>query len=86
MARPDTIWPTRKVMVSTAWSKAVSPAATMAASSARTMDAVPRLWLWMAAHVAATAPMSIIPSTPRLSTPARSVTISPRAASRSGVP
>ena len=48
---------------------------------------IPRnaLPVWCTVANATTAPTSIIPSTPRLSTPDFSVTISPMAANRSGV-
>ncbi len=64
-----------------AWTTAKAPPANIA-------DATPNHGLAVAAVVIkpATAPTSIMPSTPKLSTPARSANNSPKAAYKSGVP
>ena len=54
---------------------------------ARAAERMPSVWLPVSAVAAkpVTAPASIMPSTPRLSTPERSATSSPSEARRSGV-
>jgi hypothetical protein len=85
-ARPDTIWFARSVTTRNAWISAIAApanAATAIASTSTSEPAPRRLWT---AQNPVTAPTSIIPSTPRLSTPERSARSSPSAAKRRGVP
>src|SRR5262249_19598862 len=80
-ARPDTTWFARRVTLETACTRARSPPAAAAARS-------PAATLPEPTDTAkpVSAPTSISPSRPRFRTPARSVTISPRAGRRSAVP
>ena len=79
-ASPDTIWLARSVTVRNAWIAAIAapaaPAATTAASRTTAFAPSKRC----VAQKPTAAPNSIIPSTPRLSTPDRSASSSPRAA------
>ena len=68
-------------MVTTAWSRLSRPPASIA--TARPSHGLP---VDTTVEKPATAPISIMPSTPRLSTPARSAKISPMVAKRSTVP
>ena len=78
---PDTIWSASKWIVTTAWRRLRAAPASIAA-------ATPSHGFPVATTVAkpATAPISIMPSTPRFTTPARSAKISPRAAKNRTVP
>ena len=80
-ARPDTTWSARRWIVMTPWSMLSSPPASIAATTPS--HGLP---VDSATENAATAPISIIPSTPRLSTPDRSAKISPIAANSRIVP
>ena len=85
-ARPETIWFARSVMTRNAWISAIAApasAATRTAAVSTTAESPCTRWT---AQKPITAPTSIIPSTPRLSTPERSASSSPSAANRSGVP
>ena len=86
MARPETIWFTRIVIVKNAWISAIAPPATMEAKTARIKTSPADQCNFCETQKAVTAPMSIIPSTPRFSTPERSASSSPRPARTSGVP
>ena len=74
-ASPDTTWSARRWMVMTPWTRLSRPPASIAARTPS--HGLPVL---IAIEKPATAPMSIIPSTPRLRTPLRSAKISPIAA------
>ena len=80
-ARPETTWSARNGMVITPWTRLSRPPASIATRT-------PSHGLPVATPVAkpATAPISIIPSTPRLRTPDRSAKISPIAAKSRMVP
>ena len=80
-ARPDTTWSARRWIVTIAWTRLISPPASIAV--ARPSQALP---VETAVEKPATAPISIIPSTPRFRTPDRSAKISPTAANSSTVP
>ena len=80
-ASPDTVWFTRNVI----GEHGVDHRQRRRPARRRASDSV-RLPVCTPHQKAATAPMSIIPSTPRFITPDRSVMISPSAASRIGVP
>jgi hypothetical protein len=69
-----------------AWMSAISPPASPATTIATTRTIHPGPPRLCETKKALTAPMSIIPSTPRLSTPERSASSSPRPARTSGVP
>jgi hypothetical protein len=78
-ARPDTIWLARNVITRNAWiaaSAAPASAATPIAPSNATLVVAWKRWT---AQKPITAPTSIIPSTPRFSTPDRSASNSPSA-------
>jgi hypothetical protein len=79
-ARPETIWLARSVITRNAWiddsAAPTRPATTTAAASAIPLFA----WTCCTVQKPMTAPTSIIPSTPRLSTPDRSASSSPSAA------
>src|SRR4051812_12474639 len=79
-ARPHATWLARRVSVRKPNSSAISAPAT--AATARPSNGLP---VDAVAMKPAAAPTSIIPSTPRLSTPARSAISSPNPASSSGV-
>ncbi len=85
-ARPETIWFTRMVIDNTAWMRAIAAPATMEARTASSSTSAVAPCVFCETKNAVTAPMSIIPSTPRLSTPERSASSSPRPARTSGVP
>src|SRR3954469_25090870 len=80
-ASPDTTWSARRGIVTTAVSSEMRPPAAIA--RIRASQGLP---VETAVEKPATAPMSIIPSTPRFRTPARSAKISPIAANRNTVP
>src|SRR3954447_23025924 len=80
-ARPDTTWSARRWIVTIAWRSARRPPTSIAA-----MTPIHGLPVDRVVEKPATAPMSIIPSTPRFRTPARSAKISPIAANRNTVP
>ncbi len=85
-ARPETIWFARRVTTRNARISAQPAPATAAAATAigsASPAEPPTCWTH---RKPITAPISIIPSTPRLSTPERSASSSPSAAKRSGVP
>ncbi len=85
-ARPDTTWLARNVITRNAWIDAIAAPLTAAITiAAISVPATPR-WMRWSAQNPATAPISIIPWTPRFSTPERSVSNSPSAPKRSGVP
>ena len=86
MARPETIWFTRIVIDKNAWMRAIAAPATMEARTASSSTTAVDPCIFCETQNALTAPMSIIPSTPRLRTPERSASSSPRPASTSGVP
>jgi hypothetical protein len=74
-ASPETIWFARSVMTRNAWMSAIAPPAIAATRIASSNEPVR-----CTAQNPITAPTSIIPSTPRLRTPERSASSSPRAA------
>ena len=79
-ASPETIWFARIVITRKAWMSAVAAPATAAtpiAAGSATPALPPRV---CTDQNPATAPTSIIPSTPRLRTPDRSASTSPTAA------
>src|SRR6476660_8629658 len=80
-ARPLTTWLARSPTVTTAWREAI-------AAPARIAPRIPTqaLPLQIVKATPASAPISIIPSTPRLRTPERSLSSSPRQAKRIAVP
>ncbi len=80
-ASPETIWFARSVTTRNAWIAAIAAPAIAATRIASVSEPVR-----CTAQKPITAPTSIIPSTPRLSTPERSVSSSPSAAKSSGVP
>ncbi len=80
-AKPETIWLARMVTLR----KACTNASSAAAPIPPNIPAVTLEVAW-ATRNADTAPINIIPSTPRLTTPTRSVSSSPSPASTSGVP
>jgi len=85
-ARPDTIWLARKPTTRIAWIEDVASAARppIVVASNRTIQSGPVMCCTL--QKAVTAPISIIPSTPRLRTPERSARSSPTEANTSGVP
>jgi hypothetical protein len=85
-ARPATIWLARRVMTRNAWISASAAPATAAIriAIASATGAGPPMFCTDQKPI--TAPPSIMPSTPRFSTPERSASSSPSAEKRSGVP
>ncbi len=79
-ASPETIWFARSVITKNAWIAAIAAPASAAASTARnnTTGSEPSTFCVIQKPIAA--PNSIIPSTPRFSTPDRSARSSPSAA------
>jgi hypothetical protein len=80
MPMPDTIWLARSVLLSTACNSAIGCTARMPSNSPSSGSPVAQ-----EPTAAAKADVSIIPSMLILSTPARSLTISPMPASSKGV-
>ena len=85
-ARPETIWLARSVIVRKAWISETASAENAAISTARKSAHAADPGACCEAQKPITAPISIIPSTPRLRTPDRSASSSPSAAKRIGVP
>ena len=79
-ASPETIWFARSVMTRNAWISAIARAGDGAAPTAIGERDARRAADALHAQKPITAPTSIIPSTPRLSTPERSASSSPSAA------
>ena len=79
-ARPETIWLARSVITRNAWISAISAPATAATPIAAARLAPVLACTRCTVQKPMTAPISIIPSTPRLSTPERSASSSPSAA------
>ena len=85
-ARPETIWLARSVITRKAWIAAIAAPASAATTTAAASAIPVFAWTCCTVQKPITAPTSIIPSTPRLSTPDRSASSSPSAAKSSGVP
>ena len=79
-ASPDTIWLARSVITRNAWIAAIAAPARQPPTTAASSTIAVVAWTRWTAQKPITAPTSIIPSTPRLSTPDRSVSSSPSAA------
>ncbi|CAB4731314.1 unannotated protein [freshwater metagenome] len=86
IARPETVWLTRSVIVANACSRAAADPAAIPANNASDRTSQPGPSTREAVHDAQTAPISIMPSTPRFSTPERSVSTPPSAENSNGVP
>ena len=76
-ARPDTIWLARSVIVRNAWISAIAAPESAAAPTARVSTTSSLPCTRCVAQYPTAAPNTIIPSTPRLSTPERSARSSP---------
>ena len=85
-ASPETIWLARSETTSTAKISAITSAANAAVNTASVSATAIGPGARCIPQNPIAAPTSIIPSTPRLSTPERSASSSPRAANRIGVP
>ncbi len=85
-ASPETIWLARNVIVTKAWIDAISAPASAATMIPAASAIAVVGWKRCTDQKPITAPTSIIPSTPRFSTPERSASSSPSEAKRSGVP
>ena len=79
-AVPETIWSARRLIANTAWMSARAPPAAIPITSPPTQEDVTS-----APQAPKNAPVSIIPSSPMLTTPERSETTPPSAAKVSGV-
>lgn len=86
MARPATVWLVRNVMQRNACRSDVSAPAAMPMRIERSTVNQAEPPMCCDAQAPVTAPMSMVPSTPRFSTPLRSVNTPPKAAKKSGVP
>ena len=79
-ASPETIWLARSVITRKAWISAIAAPASAATPIAAASESPAPACSRCTAQKPITAPTSIIPSTPRLSTPERSASSSPSAA------
>ena len=69
IASPETIWLARNVITRNAWISAIAAPASAATPTAAASESPAPKWKRCTAQKPMTAPISIIPSTPRLSTP-----------------